>query len=93
MSFTGNAPTIDSRHFEQGRKLCEKLMETVFTKDDPRIALVALMMCLPMTTKACGLRVWDTFEAMRKMERTVGEWDDKFDAAKNDQRSLIVLPR
>ncbi len=93
MSFTGTAPQIENVHWEKGRKLCEKLMEQTFTKDDPRVALVALMLCLPMTTQACGLRVWDTFEAMRKMERTVGEWDQKADAAKNDPRSLIILPR
>ncbi len=68
-------------------------MESIFTKDDPQVALIALMLCLPMTTRACGLRVWDTFEFMRRAERTVGDWEEKFTAAKNDNASLIVLPR
>lgn len=60
---------MDSRNVHLGRKMCEKLMKDFLTKEDPRTALWALLLALPMTTRACGLKVFEVFEVLRQFDQ------------------------
>ena len=61
-------PDADN-HFEQGRKLAVSILKDKFYGEHPQTALMAAAWLLRRASFACRVKVWDTFELLREMEK------------------------
>lgn len=68
-------PTVHQDHVDQGRKLAVHLFENVLTREDPRTAMLALCILLPLTARACRIKVAETFETIRQFEKGARDFD------------------
>lgn len=85
------APIVDEKHMARGKELAKRLVG-ILTQEDPRSALVSLLIAFPMTTRACGLAVWHCFEAMRVFDRMHnGTPEERTAKMEADQRGLVVV--
>ncbi len=73
-----NDPVVSADHVAQGQRLVEHLMK-ILTREDPRAALVALCLALPMAARACAIRVADTFRLLRTFEQAHGDFAAKLE--------------
>jgi hypothetical protein len=68
-------PTLEQDHVDKGRKLAEHLFQNVLTKEDPRTAMLALCLLLPLAARACRINVAETFETIRQFAKGARDFD------------------